>query len=132
MGEDEKPHLIDFNPRLERHACINGALLNANDAKNVAKDPCTVFQRLRNNETFENVELPLMVDPGIVYMEPMRVLNIGLRPEAEKFINLLRSPKHHWNLHRGDHDLFNLHLVNVNNFLKEWDEMMEKLKRNKN
>ena len=125
QNETAQPFLIDFNPRLERHACINAVLIAAGNSENVSRDPCSVFQRRALGETFENESLPLIVDGGFRYLEPMRVLNLGLNPKANRFVALLRSPEHFWNLHQGDHDLYLLHRKNVDAFLQQWDEMMK-------
>ena len=136
-----KPHLIDFNPRLERHACINAAMVAADDQANTRRDPCVLFQRLRQGEEFDAANLPEMVDAGellfsflsfflnfvcvgVRYYEPMRIVNIGMRPEAKKFVDILSDNGTFWNVHPHDHDLHRLHVVNVNNFVRDYNAMM--------
>ncbi len=125
MGQDDRPYLIDFNPRMERHACINGALQAAGSPE-IMNDPCTVLQRMAAGEVFDEAELPFMISAGFKYMEPMRVVNIGANHLAHAFVDLLRGiyVKYHWNIQPLDHDLFTLHKKNVENFLIEYDDKM--------
>jgi hypothetical protein len=56
--------LVDFNARIERHACL-GAVLRGEDLKNEA---CYVFQRFARGEAFDEVEVKEKNDMGLVVM----------------------------------------------------------------
>ena len=97
-----KSWILDFNPRLERQQCINGALVELKNATWLEKDPCVVFQRWSNGKFYDPKDLPLMMDPGIKIMEAFRVVNMGMISSSRRFVELIESGEYTWNMHRGD------------------------------
>jgi hypothetical protein len=130
IGLDDRPYLIDFNPRMERHACINGALQAAGSPE-IQSDPCTVFQRIAGGEVIDEAKLPLIVKEGFKYMEPMRVVNLGPTILAQAFVDLLKGTyvKYHWNIQPLDDALYSLHKMNVDQFLIDYEEKVVKPQR---
>jgi hypothetical protein len=65
----EGPMLIDFNPRLERHACLAPIL----SGPSKLLDPCIVFQRIASGHHFDSNSFPFMVPAGYTYADPLRL-----------------------------------------------------------
>ena len=120
LGAQGKPYLIDFNPRLERQACINSI-------HSLPADPCTMFQFVANGTNMKGWDLPLMAPAGMKYLEPMRIVNMGLKPKIGHFVDMLRNQTEFpWNIHSGDKKLFEVHLSEAKYFIESWDKKYRK------
>lgn len=133
-AEKGKPYLIDFNPRMERHACLSAIFPKLGE-------PCTTFQLMKGGKHFSGgfitpagltvcFFLYILTNFyqnffGIRYMEPMRVVNMGFNPEYSYFVDLLRQETEYpWNLQKGDEKLYAIHRLEVDNFVRLFDEML--------
>ena len=98
----EKPFLIDFNPRLERHACLNAVLSTEADLK---CDPCHVLQEDLVSDLEYVSQAPHILRGGIEYLDPVRAMG-GSHFQIER---LLLDNKHiPWNMHASDTALMEL------------------------
>lgn len=125
---DGHPHLIDFNPRLERHACVNAVLLQQNETEQLIRDPCGAYQSILLGKIPRSFykEKPRLIKKGLRFMEPMRVVNMGMRDVAQIGVELLRSRNSTWNIHKDDVDLWNIHEEEINAYIRRWDEKFSK------
>ena len=82
-----KPFLIDFNPRLERGACINAVYSGLGD-------PCTTFQRYISEGIVPGA--PLFAPAGIKFVFPLRISVLELEDPSQKQYLLKLGA---WNLH---------------------------------
>lgn len=93
----DRPYLIDFNPRLERHACLSAVLSGAD----LLSEPCVVFQQIVMGFYPKPNRLPLMVRAGVQYMEPIRSLTAA----TKTFLQMLTEHEVPWNIHQQDKKL---------------------------
>ena len=96
---DDEWFLIDFNARIERHACL-GPVLPKSEKVN---DPCYLFQELlRNNGTLNDIDgkrVPKVVSSGYEYRDPIRITKKLSRDMDLCNTNL-------WNVNSFDVDLY--------------------------
>jgi hypothetical protein len=86
-------NLIDFNPRIERHACLHSVL----SADQKPLDPCYLFQQIvRGQVEPSQVVEPRVVPAGIFYFDPIRMgeLQVTLKGEERDWTR--------WNVVRED------------------------------
>lgn len=89
-GRDGFPYLIDFNPRLERQACLSPAL----PARMRHMDACSVFQDYATGRrSFDPNVAPIFVPAGFRYVEPNRAMDAN----TKSMLQLLRDPQYAWN-----------------------------------
>lgn len=89
------PFLIDFNARLERHACISSVLSEPED---LACDPCFAFGKIVAGVTDSRCSAGF-VREGIEFVEPIRIAEKG---DALLFV---KESERLWNLNRSDKPL---------------------------
>ena len=109
----EKPFLIDFNARFERHTCLNSFLKTASDLRS---DPCYALQTglILDEDYMESA--PHIVQGGLEYMDPVRAMS----GPSHVVHNLLRENKRGilWNVHKADRKLTELIQRKVDERLK--------------
>ncbi len=106
-GKEREWRLIDFNARIERHACL-GAVLGESDS---SSDPCVVFQRYLAGESFDSLTSPLIVRSSVTYLDPIRISEI-MDPVWGSALNKYSE----WNIQRQDALLIKrVHLLNIPN-----------------
>lgn len=68
--DPERYYLIDYNARVERHACLLGVLRE----EDFPKDPCYVFQQIASGQRrVEDFHEMMRVPGGYEYMDPIRL-----------------------------------------------------------
>ena len=87
MTENTNFYLIDFNPRLERHACLS--FLN-----NTVIDPCQAFQMIARGHHFQPSELPFFAPADLKYHDPSRTIDLDGK--------VLVDPSIYWNIETSD------------------------------
>jgi hypothetical protein len=98
--KDGRAFLIDFNARLERHACLTAVLSGVD----LLGDPCYALQTGFVEDEIYQSSAPHIVRGGVRYMDPVRAMS-GV---SHQIVRLLRDTKIPWNVHVGDEKLRSL------------------------
>lgn len=97
-----RPFLVDFNARLERHACL-GPILTP---ELLELEPCFLFQRFMAGDLdLDAVDAPRFLPAGLRYMEPMRALQGNL---DSLMVLLGAGSAYKWNLWAQDGPLISM------------------------